>query len=102
MNDHLDLAMLRTQVPFILPAVISTTQPTRCGRGVIVPVSAASGTDVTVTHNLGRKVQAMIPLLNNSGVSYTPQLKFGAGPATASQQSINANATMTNCLVFLV
>lgn len=99
MSDYQDILPL---VPFVLPPVISTTRNTKCGRGVIVPVTVAANTQITVTHNLGRKVQGMLALINDGGLALPPKLYFGVAPtSTASQQSIEGDTTMTNCLVWL-
>lgn len=96
---------LDPRIPFVLPPAISTTRNTKCGRGVIVPITVAQNTQTTVTHNLGRKVQGIIPLLNNGGASPTPYgMWFGTTPtSTNTQQSlISPNVALTNCLVLLI
>lgn len=98
----LDPRALRTSIPFILPAVISTSQPTRCGRGVIVPVTGKANVPVVATHNLGRMVQGMWALLNAGGQAFTPKLKFGSGGSAVSSnvaQTIVADEDMTQCLI---
>lgn len=93
-------AQFRSLIPFVLPPVLPTTRNTKMGRGVLCPVTAAANTPVTVVHNLGRKVQGMFAILNNAGADYNPQLKFGGGPSTNIEQSIEGNVVMTNCFVF--
>jgi hypothetical protein len=98
-SQHID-----PRIPFVLPPVIPTTRNTKCGRGVIVPVTVAVNTKTTITHNLGRKVQGMIALLNNGGASPTPYgLWFGTSPtSTSTQQSIiSPNVALTNCLLWV-
>lgn len=94
-------AQLRTEIPFILPALIPTTARTRCGHGVIVPVTVAANAAITVTHGLGRKVQIAWCLANNSGADVAPRLAFGTPTSTAQQVSITGDLAMTNALVFL-
>jgi len=96
------IASLQQSIPFLTAPFISTTRNTRCGRGMIVPVTVAANTDITVNHRLGRLVQGMIPLLNNGGATFTPKLKYGAGPRTFNQQSINADTALTNCLIWFI
>lgn len=92
--DVLDL------IPFVLPAKISTTKNTKCGRGVIVPLSAAANTPVTATHNLGRPVQVYWPLINNGGATVPPRLVLAA-PSSNNAQGFSGDVAMTNCLVFM-
>ena len=94
---------LQSMVPFILPSKVSLTQPTRCGRGMIVPVAGPQPAhqSLVVTHNLGRKVQFMWPLING-GNNFTPKLKFDQSfGATSSQQqqAIIADEVMESCLI---
>lgn len=100
-NDPIT-ASLQQAIPFLTQPFIPTNRNTRCGRGMIVPVTAAANTDVTVNHRMGRLVQGMIPLLNNGGATVVPKLKYGAGPRSFNQQSINADTAMTNCLVWFI
>lgn len=89
-------------IPFVLPATISTTHNTKCGRGMIVPVTVAANTDKVITHNLGRLVQGLIPLINNGGASLPPKLFFGGnGTRSTSQQTIQGDVAMSNCLVWV-
>lgn len=89
-------------IPFVLPAKISLTKATKCGRGVIVPLTQATpGSSVTATHNLGRPVQAYWPLINNAGATVPPRLTL-ASPSTNNAQGFIADVAMTNCLVFMV
>lgn len=96
------LSALQQSIPFLTAPFISTTRNTRCGRGMIVPVTVAANTDITVNHNMGRLVQGMIPIINHGGATLTPKLKFGAGPRDFNRQSINADTTLTNCLIWFV
>lgn len=86
-------------VPFVLPSVIPTNRNTKCGRGVIVPVTATAGTPVVITHNLGRLVQGLIAI--NNGTAYTPRLAMPAGTRTTTQQTIQGDVNMTSCLVWV-
>jgi hypothetical protein len=101
-SDTALIAQLRTEIPFILPAVIPTTGTTRCGHGIIVPVTAAANTSIVVTHGLGRKVQAAIVLANNGGALFPPRLMFGTLTSTPNQVNLIGDTAMTNCLVFLL
>ena len=102
-QDSSSYAYLRSLIPFVFPpGGISVDRNTKCGRGVVVPITVAANTPITVTHNLGRFVQGMIPLINNAGATFVPKLKFGGGPSTVSEQSIEGDTDMTNCLVLLV
>lgn len=91
---------LRTMVPFILPSQLSLTQPTRCGRGMIVPVTATANQSTVIKHNLGRFVQFAIPLWNNG--AFTPQYMFDTGHGatrTQQKQSVIFNVGCNPCLV---
>lgn len=95
---------LRTAVPFVLPAVISKTQNTRCGRGMIVPVTVAANTPIVVSHNLGRFVQSFWPL--NNGTGFLPKLAFGdpTDPgyvSSTTQQTLIADEDLTQCLILM-
>jgi hypothetical protein len=83
----------------VIPPVIPTTRNTRDGRGMIVPVSGAANTPITVTHNLGRLVQGFVPLINNAGATFNPKLMFGAGPNSNTQVTIVGSEILTNCLI---
>lgn len=89
------------QAPFVTEPFISTTRNTRNGRGMFVPVTAVANTPITITHNLGRIVQGMIAVLNNGGADFTPALRFAAGEHSNTKQTIEADAAMTNCLIWL-
>jgi hypothetical protein len=93
---------LQALIPFVTEPFISTTRNTRCGRGMIVPLTAAANAPVTVTHNLGRIVQGMIVLLNAAGAAFPPRLMFAPGERSATKQTIVGDADMTTCLVWLV
>lgn len=88
-------------IPFVLPSKISLTKATRCGRGVIVPLTAAAGATATATHNLGRPVQVYWPLINNGGATVPPRLTLAA-PSSNNSQGFVADVAMTNCLVFMI
>jgi len=89
---------LKTMVPFILPAEISLTQPTHCGRGMIVPVTGAANTSIVVKHNLGRFAQVAWALINQG--AFSPRLMFDpAGTSTQQKQSIIADGAMNQCLI---
>jgi hypothetical protein len=101
-STHRSLS-LQTMVPFILPSKVSFTQPTRCGRGMIVPVAGPVNAhqSITVTHNLGRKVQFMWPLING-GNNFTPKLKFDqtfGATSNQQEQAILADEVMESCLI---
>lgn len=100
MNDIRKQQNQQDLPPWVTSPFISTSRNTRNGRGMIVPVTAAANTPVTVTHNLGRLVQGMLAVLNNAGATFTPKLMFAAGTRSASQQTIEADTAMTNCLVW--
>lgn len=90
-----------TLIPFVLPAKISTTKPTRCGRGVIVPLTGAQNAVVTANHGLGRPVQVYWPLINNAGASVPPLLTLAAPSTNNAQGFVSTNVAMANCLVFM-
>jgi hypothetical protein len=90
---------LRTIVPFVLPPVIPTNQTTRCGTGVIVPVTAAANTPVTVTHGLARKVQAAFCIRNNGGLDFTAAIKYGATINNNQRVDVTGSVAMTDALV---
>lgn len=93
---------LLTLVPFVLPAVLSLTKATKCGRGVIVPVTVAANTNVNVAHNLGRLVQGGLCIFN--GASFTAQIAFPTGGGTVrttKQQTIQLSIAGAPALVFL-
>lgn len=100
-NESVRAIDILTLVPFVLPAKISTTKPTKCGRGVIVPLTAAQNAAVTAQHNLGRPVQVYWPLINNAGASVPPLLTLTAPSTNNSQGFVATNVAMTNCLVFM-
>lgn len=102
MNDPSIRAVdLLTLVPFVLPAKVSLTHPTKCGRGVIVPLTAAQNAAVTAEHGLGRPVQVYWPLINNAGASVPPLLTLAAPSTNNAQGFVSTNVAMTNCLVFM-
>lgn len=92
-------------IPGITSPFISLTRNTRFGRGMVVPVTAAANTPVTITHNLGRLVQGMIAISNGAnGELFTPgvaRVITGSPVRSASQQTIQANLAMTSCLVWV-
>ena len=100
-DDKMRLLDLLTLIPFVLPAKVSTTKPTRCGRGVIVPLSAAQNAAVTATHGLGRPVQVYWPLINNAGASVPPLLTLAAPSSNTQQGFVSTNVALANCLVFM-
>ncbi len=65
-------------VPFVLPQLFPAF-PTRMGNGVLVSVTAAANTDVTMTHSLGRLPHFVIPLDN--GTAYVPSWKWSSATA---------------------
>jgi len=93
-------------IPSLTAPFISLTRNTRFGRGVIVPVTVAANTPVTITHNLGRLVQGMLAISNGAnGELFTPQLArtIGGGSVrTPEKQSIQGNLAMTSCLVWVI
>ena len=93
---------IRTEIPFILPPVVPTNAPTRCGHGIIVPVTADANTSVTVTHGLARKIQAAWCISNDAGAAFAPKLKFGTEVSTAQQVDLIGDVAMTNALVVLL
>jgi hypothetical protein len=94
---------LQTMIPFILPSDWKPIQPMRCGRGMIVPnITGKANTSILVTHNLGRFVQGMWPLLNSNGDAFTPKLMFDntkTGTRTQQQQSIIADVDLNKCII---
>ena len=85
-------------LPQIGPPFISTTRNTRYGRGVITPLNAPAGSQIVVTHNLGRVIQGYHVLANDSGNTTTPTLVWNNDSRT--QISVIADTPMTNCLVW--
>lgn len=99
--DTMRVLDVLTLIPFVLPAKISLTKPTKCGRGVIVPLTAAQNAAVTANHGLGRPVQVYWPLINNAGATAPPLLTLAAPSTNNSQGFVSTNVAMTNCLVFM-
>lgn len=92
------IASLRTMIPFVLPSKIYGGRPTRCGRGMIVPVSGQGNTSIAVTHNLGRFAQVAW-VINNTG-NFSPRLMFDPnGIRTEQVQSIIADGVMNKCMI---
>lgn len=89
--------------PFLLPpGPLPTTRNTRCGRGTIVPVSAQAGKEVTLQHQLGRKVVAMQVLANGpDGTLYPPRIRRTEGVSTLNAQSIMAEADLVGAFIFV-
>jgi len=104
-----NLAPLRNSpqawVPQLHSPTLSLTRNTRYGRGMVVPVTAAASTPVVITHNLGRLVQGMIAISNGANGELFPpavaRVISGSPTRTATKQSIQANGTMTSCLVWV-
>ena len=99
---HLSVA----QVPFILPPG-PITKPTKMGAGIVVPVSGAANTNITVTHGLGRIVRRVLCLANNKGASFTPQLAFGPGlgggaVSTTQKVTIQGTVAMTSAEIWFL
>lgn len=97
-NSTKNTLSARTNVPFVLPSKISLTQPTHCGRGMIVPVNGGANVVKTVTHNLGRKVQVAWALSNGGG-NFPPKVRLENGVSTLTQQNIVADEVMNECLI---
>ena len=107
------LRQVYNQVPFVVQQLwtqntIGSTAPlyglrnNRCGRGMLVPVTtAAANTSTVVQHNLGRIVQAMIPVSYLS-TSYPPRIAFASGARTTSAQAIQTDAPVTNFWVWFL
>lgn len=92
---------LYNAAPYITAPFVSTTRNTRNGRSMLVPVSAAAATPITITHNLGRLVQGMHVVLNNGGASYAPRVQFVAGPRSNTQQAIQFEEDAVNALLMV-
>jgi hypothetical protein len=102
--NHDNAGGILNYIPFVLPPVLSTTRPNRCGRGVLVYVSAAANTPVAVTHNIGREVQGAIVVMHNLSAgasSFPPRIALTSGTRTTQVQTVQFDATATNALVFL-
>lgn len=98
-STHRSLS-LQTMVPFVLPSTVSTTQNTRCGRGMIVPVTCPANKSEVIKHNLGRFAQFAIVLINQG--NFTPQYQFDTSHGatrTLTQQSVIFNGVCDTCLV---
>ena len=97
------IAQVAPTTAFVLPASIPTNQTTPWGPGVIVPVTGAANTPITVTHGLGRKVQGMKVFSNANGGIFNPRLKWGTslagGISTPQRVTVEGDETMTNCLI---
>ncbi len=72
---------------------------------MIVPVTAAANTPVTIVHGLGRKVQAVWCISNNDGAALTPRLQWGttlaAGVSTNQKLTVQGDEAMTKALLVL-
>jgi hypothetical protein len=92
-------------VPFILPPIIPTRKNVNCGTGMIVPVTAAANTPVTIVHGLSRKVQALWVLSNNGGANLTPRMLWGTslagGVSTTQKLTVQGDEAMVNCLLVM-
>jgi hypothetical protein len=96
------------QLPFVNSPFISRTRNTKMARGMIVaPVTVAANTAITITHNLGRKVQGMICISNGAhGEAFPPQFALVVPPTagaiqSSSQATVQANATATQALLWV-
>ena len=97
------------QLPFVTDPIISRTigKNTKMARGMIVPVTVAANTPITIQHNLGRQIQGMICISNGAkGELFPPQFALVVPPTagaiqSSSQATVQANATATQALLWV-
>lgn len=98
------LEQVYNQLPFVNAPFILQTRNTKMARGMIVPVTVAANTNITITHNLGRQIQGMICVLNGAnGELFPPQFALVL-PATnngARQSVVKANGACTSALLWV-
>ncbi len=87
-------------VPFILPPNFPMF-PTRMGTGVLVSVTAAANTDVTMTHNLARLPHFVVPLDN--GTAYVPSWKWSTvTPRTTTTATGQFSIATSGAVIWIV